>query len=255
MKRKEIKVKNIVIGRDMVYMAGPCSIESRDHILTSGRQVKSMGANILRGGAFKPRTSPYSFQGLGKEALDYLVEAGRELDMPTISEIVDPRDVELFEEVDILQVGARNMQNFALLKELGRLDKPILLKRGMGSSVEELLSASEYIKAGGNEKIILCERGIRTFETSTRYTLDISAIGVIKKYSDMPIIVDPSHAAGRRDYVKDLALAAVAGGADGLIIEVHAQPNRALSDQAQQILPEELGEIIDKAEKIKRIVG
>lgn len=255
MKRKEIKVKNIVIGRDMIYMAGPCSIESQDHIISTGKKVKEMGANVLRGGAFKPRTSPDSFQGLGEEALVYLAEAGRLLDMPTISEIVDPRDVDLFKDIDILQVGARNMQNFALLKELGKLNKPILLKRGMGATLDELLAASDYIRAGGNDQVILCERGIRTFESSTRYTLDIAAVAVLKRKTDMPIIIDPSHAAGRRDYIEDLALAAVAAGADGLIIEVHPQPEEALSDQDQQILPRDLGPIIEKAEKIRKIVG
>lgn len=239
---------------DKLFIAGACSIESREHILRIGEKVKKAGANILRGGAYKPRTSPYTFQGMGKEAIDYLVEAKETYHMPIVSEVLDPRYLEYFEDVDIIQVGARNMQNYELLKELGKLDKYILLKRGMGATVDELISASEYIRAGGNDKVILCERGIRTFETSTRFTLDISSIAVLKDKTDLKVIIDPSHATGIAKYVSSVALAGIAAGSDGFIIEVHDNPKEALTDKDQQILPETLEEIINKSKKIIEII-
>ena len=237
-----------------LYIAGACSIESRDHIFKVAEQVKKAGATMLRGGAFKPRTSPHSFQGLGKEALTYLIEAGKAYDLPTASEIMDPRDLDLFEDIDMLQVGARNMQNFELLKELGKTDKYILLKRGMGATIDELIAASEYISSQGNEKIILCERGIRSFEQATRYTLDISAVPVLKERTNYKVIVDPSHAAGLAKYVPSLALAAMGAGADGLLIEAHPKPEEAWTDQSQQITFETLKDIIHKSKQILAIL-
>lgn len=242
------------IFQGKLFIAGACSIESRDHILRIAKKVKESGANLLRGGAYKPRTSPYTFQGMGPEAIDFLVEAKEKFDIPIVSEVVDPRHIKYFEDVDILQVGARNMQNYELLKELATTDKYILLKRGMGATLSELLNASEYIRAGGNEKIILCERGIRTFESSTRFTLDISSIAVLKDRTDLKIIVDPSHATGIAKYVNSVALAGIAAGSDGFIIEVHDNPKEALTDSLQQILPEELKDIIEKSKKIIEII-
>ena len=210
-------------------IAGPCSVESERQIVEIAKSVKDSGAQFLRGGAFKPRTSPYAFQGLKAEGLELLREARKVTGLPIVTEIMRVSHIPLFEDVDIIQVGARNMQNFELLKELGRLDKPILLKRGLSSTIEELLMSAEYIMAGGNEKVILCERGIRTYETYTRNTLDISAVPILKKLSHLPVIVDPSHASGISWLVEPLALAAVAAGADGLIIEVHNDPQHALS--------------------------
>lgn len=237
-----------------IYIAGPCSIESKEHIFEMARLVKEAGANFLRGGAFKPRTSIESFQGVGERALEWLVEAGRANALPVVSEIVDVRKLNLYKDVDIIQVGARNMQNFELLKELGKLDKWILLKRGFGATANELLKASEYITKMGNDKVILCERGIRTFENSTRFTLDLNSLALIKKESDLKIIVDPSHAAGISNIVKDLALAGIGAGADGWIIECHKNPNMALSDKEQAIKVGELKEIIDKSNRIKDII-
>ena len=216
-------------------IAGPCSVESERQIVEIAKSVKDSGAQFLRGGAFKPRTSPYAFQGLKAEGLELLREARKVTGLPIVTEIMRVSHIPLFEDVDIIQVGARNMQNFELLKELGRLDKPILLKRGLSSTIEELLMSAEYIMAGGNEKVILCERGIRTYETYTRNTLDISAVPILKKLSHLPVIVDPSHASGISWLVEPLALAAVAAGADGLIIEVHNDPAHALSDGAQSL--------------------
>src|SRR6185437_14207792 len=217
-------------------IAGPCTVEYREQTLETARAVAEAGATMLRGGAFKPRTSPYTFQGLGDEALTILREAREETGLPVVTELMDPRHVEAVLEVaDVIQIGARNMQNFMLLAEVGRADKPILIKRGPSASVEELLMAAEYVAREGNERIILCERGIRTFERSTRFTLDVGAIPVLKAETHLPILVDPSHAAGKRQLVAPLARAAVAAGADGLIVETHPNPEHALSDAAQQI--------------------
>ena len=224
-------------------IAGPCSVESERQIVEIAKSVKNSGAQFLRGGAFKPRTSPYAFQGLKAEGLELLREARKVTGLPIVTEIMRVSHIPLFEDVDIIQVGARNMQNFELLKELGRLDKPILLKRGLSSTLEELLMSAEYIMAGGNEKVILCERGIRTYETYTRNTLDISAVPILKKLSHLPVIVDPSHASGISWLVEPLALAAVADGADGLIIEVHNDPQHALSDGAQSLTPEQFDQV------------
>ena len=219
------------------FIAGPCAIESKEQINAIAKEVKKSGANILRGGAFKPRTSPYTFQGLGEEALKYLAEAAKENGMKSVSEIVDVRDLPLYKDIDILQVGSRNMQNFALLKELGKQDKPVILKRGFSNTISEWLFAAEYIISGGNKNVILCERGIRTFEDSTRFTLDISAIPVVKSKSNLEIIVDPCHAAGNWEYVIPLSKAAIAAGCDGLMIEVHNDPDHAMSDGAQSLTP------------------
>lgn len=251
-----IQVGNVSIGgKDMVVMAGPCSIESREQLDIIAKAVKDAGATILRGGAFKPRTSPYSYQGMGIEGLQLLREIGDKYGLPVISELMDKEDIPAFlKYVDIIQIGARNMQNFALLKELSKLDIPILLKRGFSNTIEEWLMSAEYIMSGGNEKVILCERGIRTFETYTRNTLDVSAIPVIKKLSHLPIIIDPSHAAGQWDLVESLSLGSIAAGAHGLIIEVHHQPEKAFSDGAQSLKPKKFKELMGKAEKIAKVV-
>jgi chorismate mutase/prephenate dehydratase len=240
--RVVIKVGNVPIGEgNFTLISGPCAIESRQQILDGARMVRAAGATILRGGAFKPRTSPYAFQGLGLEGLRYLEEAGHENEMPIVTEVLTIEDIAaVAPRVDMLQVGARNMHNFALLKELGRLDKPILLKRGMSATVKEFLLAAEYILAGGNQRVILCERGIRTFETSTRATLDLGAVPVLKRLTHLPVIVDPSHAAGDRELVVPLALAAAAAGADGLIVEAHPRPEEALCDKAQALTREDM---------------
>ncbi len=232
-----VKLKSVNIGGDeIVVMAGPCAIESEEQLLTTAQAVKAAGATILRGGAFKPRTSPYQFRGLGENGLRILAEVGEETQMPIISEVMAPNDVDLVAKyVDILQIGARNMQNFILLDEVGKTKKPVLLKRGLSSSLQEWLLAAEYILAQGNEQVILCERGIRTFETYTRNTMDISAIPIIEKVSHLPIIADPSHATGKWYLVPPLALAAVAAGADGLLIEVHPNPDLALADGPQSL--------------------
>ena len=235
-------------------IAGPCSVESERQIVEIAKSVKNSGAQFLRGGAFKPRTSPYAFQGLKAEGLELLREARKVTGLPIVTEIMRVSHIPLFEDVDIIQVGARNMQNFELLKELGRLDKPILLKRGLSSTLEELLMSAEYIMAGGNEKVILCERGIRTYETYTRNTLDISAVPILKKLSHLPVIVDPSHASGISWLVEPLALAAVAAGADGLIIEVHNDPIHALCDGAQSLTPEEFSTVTDQVRKIREAI-
>ena len=226
-------------------IAGPCSVESEEQICGVAERVKAAGAQFLRGGAFKPRTSPYAFQGLKAEGLELLMEAKKKTGLPIVTEIMSVRHIELFleDDVDVIQVGARNMQNFELLKELGRIDKPILLKRGLSSTIEELLMSAEYIMAGGNNRVILCERGIRTYETFTRNTLDISAIPILKKLSHLPVVVDPSHASGIAWLVEPLALAAVAAGADGLIIEVHNNPAKALSDGAQSLTPDQFDKV------------
>ncbi len=230
-----VSVGKARIGQDFCLIAGPCAVESSEQVTSIARQVSATGAQLLRGGAFKPRTSPYTFGGLGAEGLELLCRAGRETGLPVVSEITDPRQLPLFREVDVLQVGARNMQNFELLRELGRQEKPVLLKRSFGATVTELLQAAEYILAGGNERVILCERGIRTFETDSRATLDVAGIAALKEQSHLPVLADPSHAAGRRELVAPLALAAAAAGADGLMIEVHDRPEEALSDGRQAL--------------------
>ena len=223
----------------LCIMAGPCSVESEEQLNGIAEKVKKSGATFLRGGAFKPRTSPYAFQGLKAEGLDLLKEARRVTGLPIVTEIMRVAHIDMFENVDVIQVGARNMQNFELLKELGKIDKPILLKRGLAATIEEFLMSAEYIMAGGNDKVILCERGIRTYETATRNTLDISAVPVLRKLTHLPIIVDPSHASGKSWLVEPLAMAAVAAGVDGLMIEVHNDPPHALSDGAQSLTPEQ----------------
>lgn len=252
-----IKIKNVTIGGNkLVMMAGPCAVESCDQIREIARIVKKAGATVLRGGAFKPRTSPYSFQGLGEEGLKYLREAVNENGMVSVSEVMESVQIPLLiEYVDILQVGARNMQNFSLLRELGKIRKPVLLKRGMAATIEEMLMAAEYIMAGGNYNVIFCERGIRTFENYTRNTLDISAIPIVKKLSHLPIIADPSHATGRRDKVPPVARAAIAAGADGLLIEVHQDPESALSDGAQSLYPEQFEQLMGELQIIAQAVG
>ncbi|MCL2475123.1 MAG: 3-deoxy-7-phosphoheptulonate synthase, partial [Chloroflexi bacterium] len=236
-------------GNHFQFIAGPCSVESEKQIVEIALAVQKAGATILRGGAFKPRTSPYSFQGLGGTGIELLLKASAETGMPVVSEIMSVKHLDLFDKIDILQIGARNMQNFELLKEVGKLKKPVLLKRGLSSTIEEWLMSAEYIMSEGNEEVILCERGIRTFETATRNTLDLSAIPVLKELTHLPIIVDPSHATGYARFVKPMSLASVAAGADGLIIEVHNNPAAALCDGPQSITTEafqNLSEDIDK---------
>ena len=252
-----IDIKGISIGgKRIVNMAGPCSIESYDQLKGIAEHIKTSGAQILRGGAFKPRTSPYSFQGLGEEGLKMLREIADNLDMAVITEIMDPRDLGLLEKyTDIIQVGARNMQNFTLLKEVGQSKKPVLLKRGISATVKELLMAAEYILAGGNFQVMLCERGIRTFETATRFTLDINAISVIKQKSHLPVIVDPSHSTGKWNLVVPAAAAAIAAGADGLITEVHTSPEDAFSDGEQSLLPDRYSKMMDLIGSVAKAVG
>ncbi len=241
----------VVGGEHLIIMAGPCSVESREQILETAKGVLRYGADVLRGGAFKPRTSPHTFQGLGIEGLKLLKEASEEIGLPVVTEVMDTRDVELVAEyADILQIGTRNMQNFCLLKEVGQIRKPVLLKRGMSATIEEWLQAAEYICVEGNPYVILCERGIRTFETYTRNTLDISAIVAAKQLSHLPVIADPSHGTGRRDMVIPMALAAIAAGADGLILEVHPNPAKALSDGAQSLTVDEFGEMMCRLESV-----
>jgi 3-deoxy-7-phosphoheptulonate synthase len=243
-------------GKEVVVMAGPCTIENIDSLFEIARQVKKAGATVLRGGAFKPRTSPYSFQGLGKAGLEMLKTVGQELGMVTVSEVMDCRDVALVADfVDVLQIGCRNMQNFNLLKEVGATKKPVLLKRGMASTVKDMLMSAEYILSGGNFSVILCERGIRTFEDSTRNTLDISAVPVVKQLSHLPIIIDPSHAAGKWSWVPSLSKAAVASGADGLIIEVHNHPEEAVSDGAQSLIPDKFSSLMGQLRAVASSVG
>jgi len=236
-------------------IAGPCSVESEEQICSIAEQVKTAGATLLRGGAFKPRTSPYAFQGLRAEGIELLIKAKKHTGLPIVTEIIDLSHLPLFDEVDVIQVGARNMQNFELLKQLGKTNKPILLKRGLANNLEELLMSAEYIMAGGNENIILCERGIRTFETYTRNTLDISAIPLLKELSHLPIIVDPSHATGISRLVRPLSLASAAAGADGLIIEVHNDPQHALCDGPQSITPDAFGKIVNDICPILSLLG
>ena len=234
-----------VDGGVFSVIAGPCSIESEEQVCLIAAAVKASGATMLRGGAFKPRTSPYAFQGLRGHGLELLLEAKRLTGLPVVTEIMDLSQLPLFDEVDVIQVGARNMQNFELLKELGHTGKPILIKRGLANTLQELLMSAEYVMAGGNEKVILCERGIRTFETATRNTLDLSAVPMLKKLTHLPVIVDPSHATGISWMVKPMALAATAAGADGLMIEVHNDPKRALCDGAQSLTPEAFRDVME----------
>lgn len=236
-------------------IAGPCSVETREQMTEVAFDVQKAGAGLLRGGAFKPRTSPYSFQGLGDEGLKMLLEAKKATGLPIVTEIMSAEHLSMFEDVDVIQVGTRNMQNFQLLKELGKVDKPILLKRGMANTLEELLMSAEYIMAGGNENVILCERGIRTFETSMRNTLDISAIPMLKSKTHLPVIIDPSHAAGIRFMVEPLTLAAIASGADGVMIEVHNNPEKALCDGKQSLTPNAFAELMKKVEKTTEFFG
>ncbi|MBI3423575.1 MAG: 3-deoxy-7-phosphoheptulonate synthase [Acidobacteria bacterium] len=242
----KIKIKDVVIGGEQVIMmAGPCTLENREQIEAVAASVASQGVQVMRGGAFKPRTSPYSFQGLGEPGLKMMREVADKHGLLTVSEIMESPQIPMFiKYVDILQIGARNMQNFNLLKDLSKLNKPILLKRGPAATIEETLLSAEYLMSGGNHEVIICERGIKTFETYTRNTLDISAIPVIKKLSHLPVVVDPSHGTGRRDKVPPMARAAVAAGADGLLIEVHNEPERALCDGAQSLLPEQFEKLM-----------
>jgi len=243
-------------GNEVIVMAGPCSVESREQLLTTAEFVAKAGAKVLRGGAFKPRSSPYSFQGLGEDGLKLLREAGEKFNLLVVSEVMEISQIPLMlPYVDILQVGARNMQNFNLLRELGKVRKPVLLKRGIAATLEELLLSAEYIMAGGNYDVILCERGIRTFETYTRNTMDISAIPIIHKLSHLPTAADPSHGTGRRDKVAPMARAAVAAGADALLIEVHCDPDKALSDGAQSLFPDQFAKLLDELRIIAPAVG
>jgi 3-deoxy-7-phosphoheptulonate synthase len=243
-------------GKNVLVMAGPCSVESREQLFTTAEFVAKAGARVLRGGAYKPRSSPYSFQGLGLDGLKLLREAGDKFKLLVISEVMEISQIEpMLPHVDILQVGARNMQNFNLLRELGKIRKPVLLKRGIAATLEELLCSAEYLLAGGNYEIVLCERGIRTFETYTRNTMDISAIPIIHKLSHLPMTADPSHGTGRRDKVAPMARASVAAGADALLIEVHHQPDKALSDGAQSLYPEQFAKLMDELRIIAPAVG
>ena len=251
-----IKAENVTLGNgSLQIIAGPCSVESEEQILKTAHAVKEAGATMLRGGAFKPRTSPYSFQGLREEGIKLLLKAKAETGLPIVTEIMSHSDIDLFSDIDVIQVGARNMQNFELLKALGKTDKPILLKRGLSATLEETLMSAEYIMSEGNEKVILCERGIRTFETYTRNTLDLSCVPAIKSLSHLPIIVDPSHGTGRIECIGPMAFASVAAGADGLMIEVHPNPDEALSDGDQSLTPDQYCEVIDKVEIIAKAVG
>ena len=259
---REFQAKNTIVklspktkvgDKKIAIIAGPCAIENYDLLYEIAKKVKEAGATILRGGAFKPRTSPYSFQGLGEEGLKYLKQVGRALNMPTVTEVMDTRDVELVSKYsDMLQIGARNMQNFNLLKEVGQTKKPILLKRGLSSTIKELLMSAEYILSSGNFNVILCERGIRTFEEATRNTLDISAVPIIKNLSHLPVIVDPSHASGKWELISPLAKAAVVIGCDGLLIEVHTKPEEALSDGNQSLIPQRFKKLIKELKLIAR---
>jgi 3-deoxy-7-phosphoheptulonate synthase len=246
----------LVGGQQVVVMAGPCAVEGREMLLETARFVKAAGGHILRGGAYKPRTSPYAFQGLGEEGLKYLAEARLETGLPIVTELMDTREAPVvYECADLIQIGARNMQNFKLLKEVGCRRKPVLLKRGMSSTVKELLLAAEYIMSEGNYDVILCERGIRTFEDATRNTLDLSAVPLIKSLSHLPVVVDPSHGTGKWDLVSPMALAAVAAGADGIMVEVHPRPEEALSDGPQALLPSTFAKLMDDLGRVARAVG
>lgn len=243
-------------GGRFCMMAGPCTVESEEQLLAVARSVKASGAQLLRGGAYKPRTSPYAYQGMGPAGLDLLCEASAELDMPIVTEIMDPRDVQVFldKKIDVMQIGARNAQNFPLLKEVGKTQTPILLKRGMSGTIDELLMAAEYIMSEGNDNVILCERGIRTFETRTRNTFDLNAVPVLHHLSHLPVVADPSHATGYTRYVEPMALAATACGANGLEIEVHDEPSRAWSDGAQALTPDQFDDTMRRIRAIREVV-
>ncbi len=248
--KTEIRIGETVVGRDFLAIAGPCSVESEEQILNAARAVREAGANMLRGGAYKPRTSPYSFQGLGRMGLKYLKRAGAETGLPVITEVIDTRDVFLISEyADVLQIGARNMQNFSLLVEVGKVSKPVLLKRGMYATIEELLNCAEYILNAGNPNVILCERGIRTFETYTRNTLDLSAVAALKGLTHLPVVVDPSHATGRVELIRPMTMSAIMAGCDGFEIEVHPSPEEALSDRDQQLKPEQFRLLMEEARR------
>ncbi len=256
--RSVIKVgKNVTIGGDkLAIIAGPCSVESRELLLAAAKAVKEAGANILRGGAFKPRTSPYAFQGMGEDGLKILAEAREKYGMPVVTEVLDTRHVELVNKyADMFQIGARNMQNFELLKEVGKTNKPVLLKRGLMSTVNEWLMSAEYILAGGNMNVVLCERGIRTFETATRNTLDLNSVPLVKELSHLPVIVDPSHGTGKKPLIIPMSRAAVAAGADGVAVEVHTCPEKALSDGDQSLTPFEFKKLVEEAAKIAKALG
>jgi 3-deoxy-7-phosphoheptulonate synthase len=243
-------------GSNFALIAGPCTVESRDQVLSAARSVRDGGASLMRGGAYKPRTSPYAFQGLGQEGLRLLAEAKEETGLPIVTELMDARDMEAVLEVaDVVQIGARNMQNYALLSEVGRAGVPVLLKRGLSATLEELLMASEYVLKEGNQQVMLCERGIRTFETAYRFTLDLTAIPVLKELTHLPVIVDPSHAAGRRSLVEPLSLAAAAAGADGIIVEVHPNPDEAICDGPQQLPADEFAGFAARVEQAAAVAG
>lgn len=241
-------------GGNFAVIAGPCSVETEEQITEVARRVKAAGATMLRGGAFKPRTSPYDFQGLKADGIELLVKAKKETGLPIVTEIMNANHLPLFEDVDVIQVGARNMQNFELLKELGKTNKTILLKRGLANTFKELLMSAEYIMSEGNENVILCERGIRTFETYTRNTLDLSAVCALHELTHLPVVVDPSHATGRADYVKPMAMAATACGADGIMIEVHNNPAKALCDGAQSVTPDQFDDIMSRIKTIREVI-
>jgi 3-deoxy-7-phosphoheptulonate synthase len=258
--RREKTVINVrgqeIGGKRIVVMAGPCAVENKTLLVEISQEVKRSGATFIRGGAFKPRTSPYAFQGLEEEGLRYLADARERTGLPIVTEVMDPRDIELIARyADVLQIGARNMQNFRLLKEVGMCKKPVLLKRGISATIKEWLMSAEYIMAGGNHEVILCERGIRTYETATRNTLDLSAVPVLKQMTHLPVIVDPSHAVGKWDLVAPMARAAVAAGADGLIIEVHSNPEEALCDGEQSLKPKSFKQLMDDLKLIAKAVG
>jgi len=252
-----VNVNGIPVGgREIVVMAGPCAVENEEQLSETARNVRSGGASMLRGGAFKPRTSPYSFQGLGRDGLEMLVRAREKTGMPVVTEVMDTRQVEnVARYADMLQIGSRNMQNFPLLKEVGQTSKPVLLKRGMMATIDEYLHAAEYLLSHGNTQVVLCERGIRTFETSTRYTLDLNAIPILKQRTHLPVIVDPSHGTGIRSLVSPMAKAAIAAGADGLLIEVHYRPENALCDGLQSLYPEEFGLLMEDLRKVAAAIG
>ncbi len=252
----QLDEKTAIGGKDIIVFAGPCAVESKEQILEVAVAVKNAGAHVLRGGAFKPRTSPYAFQGMGAEGLQLLAEARQRTGLPIITEVVNPENAELIaRHADILQIGTRNAQNFELLKKVGQMRKPVLLKRGMSMTIQELLMSAEYIMSEGNHSVILCERGIRTFETATRNTLDLSAIPVLKENTHLPVVVDPSHATGNYRYVVPMSCAAVAAGADGLIVEVHPDPEHALSDGPQSLMPEKFTALMEKLRLFAEVAG
>lgn len=255
--RSQIRVGDAVFGGDHVpIIAGPCAVENEEQMMASAKAVKEAGAHLLRGGAYKPRTSPYSFQGLAEEGLLMLKKAGQTVGLPVVTEVVDPRDVELVaEHADMLQIGARNMQNFALLKEVGLSHRPVLLKRGLAATISEWIQAAEYIISGGNRNVVLCERGIRTYETETRNTLDLSALAAVHELSHLPVVADPSHGTGKWRYVTSMAKAAVAAGADGLIVEVHPNPEQAMSDGPQSLRPDVFKTMVEEVRNIAAAVG